>query len=79
MAKESTLHRIFCQNVCARRRTIGLTQVQVAERLNVSQASYAQIESGRTCPSLAVVEKVATALETNAWELLRSYKPVAAE
>lgn len=62
MAKDSRLHRVFCDNVKRRRKELGLTQGEVAERLGVSQPAYAAIETGRNDPSLDVVERVAVAL-----------------
>ena len=70
MPKHSTLHRIFMQNVRQRRRDLALTQSEVAERLGVSQPSYAALEGGKSIPGLEVVERVAIALETTPLELL---------
>jgi len=72
MAKDCTLHRMFCQNVVRRRKELGLTQTQVAERMGVSSPGYNQIERGISCPSLDVVERVATALETTGCALLQT-------
>lgn len=72
MAKDCTLHRMFCQRVIERRKELGLTQAQVSNRLGISQPAYAQIESGKSCPSLDVVERVATALECTGSELLQT-------
>lgn len=63
-------HAEFCERVKARRKELGLTQLQVAERLGMTQPSYAEIESGRTDPSLKRVYRVAEALETNVHDLL---------
>lgn len=78
MAKHSTLHKVFCQNVARERARLELTQAQVAERLGVSQPYYAEIEGGRRIPGLDVVERVAIALETTPADLLNSSSPVMA-
>jgi transcriptional regulator with XRE-family HTH domain len=75
MAKDSTLHRVFIQNVVRRRDELGLTQGDMAERLNMSRPGYNQIERGVRCPSLDVVERVATALETTGSDLLQTSVP----
>lgn len=72
MAKDCTLHRMFTQNVLRRRKELGLTQSDVAERLGMSRPAYTQIETGSNCPSLDVVERVATALETTGSDLLQT-------
>ena len=64
------LHTTFCENVKRRRKALGLTQVEIADRLGVSQPSYAQVESGRREPSLGLIQRVAAALEIEPAELL---------
>lgn len=39
----------------------GLTQAQLAERMHTSQSAIARLESGRSKPSVATLEKVAAA------------------
>lgn len=78
MAKDSTLHRVFCQNVVRRRKELGLTQADVAERLDIARPVYTQIESGRHCPSLIILERVAIALETTPPDLLQTQTAVVA-
>ncbi len=70
MAKDSTLHRVFCDNCRRQRERLELTQADVAKRLAVSQPTYAAIEAGRRMPGLDVVERVAVALQTTAAVLL---------
>jgi transcriptional regulator with XRE-family HTH domain len=64
------LHQRFVTNVKRRRLTLGMTQHQIADRLDIKQPSYAAIEAGRCNPSLDVVEKVARALDCDPEELL---------
>lgn len=71
MSKHSELHRIFCDNVRQRRSDLNLTQEQVAEKLGMSQPGYAQIEHGKTVPSLSILERVACALKTKPTDLLK--------
>jgi putative transcriptional regulator len=63
-------HAEFCERVKARRKELGLTQVEVAKLLGMTQASYAAIESGKREPGLNQVFRVATALETTVHDLL---------
>ena len=55
-------HAAFCRNLRARRIEAGLTQVDLAKRLGVSQPSVAQLETGEYVPSLDIVDRVAKAL-----------------
>jgi len=47
--------------VAAWRRYLGLTQVQVAKRIGITQSAYAQQEAARK-PRQATLDKIATAL-----------------
>lgn len=53
----------------ARRRDLGLTQAQVAERSGVSQADVSRIERGVIVPSMGTVQRLASAL-TARWVLV---------
>lgn len=63
-------HAAFCDNVKRRRKELGLTQVQMAERLEMSQPSYTQIESGRFAPGFMLLYRLAAALETTPQNLM---------
>jgi transcriptional regulator with XRE-family HTH domain len=65
-------HAEFCERVKARRKELGLTQVQMAERLGVTQPTYAAFESGRFDPKLSQIIKVAGALELTLSEILQA-------
>lgn len=47
----------------ANRRKAGLTQAELAARVASTQAAISKIETGRTLPSLRVIERIARALE----------------
>jgi transcriptional regulator with XRE-family HTH domain len=57
-----SLHRTFCNNIKARRIALGLTQKEVADRMGVAQATYAECESGRHAPGLPQIERICEAL-----------------
>lgn len=58
------LHSSFCNSVRARRRQLGLTQRQVADRLRVSRNRVTEIETGRFSPTLDLIGRLAAALNT---------------
>ena len=60
----------FRENVRARRLSLGWTQSKAADRLGVSQPQWAYIESGRNIPTLAMVDRVAAALNTTPEKLI---------
>lgn len=58
------------RNISSRRRTLGLTQAALAERLGVDTETLSRFERGKHVPSLATLEKLAGLLMTTAAELL---------
>jgi ribosome-binding protein aMBF1 (putative translation factor) len=50
--------------VIAARVTAGLTQEQLAQRMDTTQSVIARLESGRTKPSTQTLERLATATGT---------------
>ncbi len=65
-------HAEFCERVKARRKELGLTQVQMAERMGITQPAYCAIEVGRFDPTLSQMVKVAITLESSLVDLLPS-------
>ena len=51
-------------NLINARRNKGLTQVQVAEKANVSEVAYQRYESGERTPNVYVGQRIAKALNT---------------
>lgn len=48
--------------VKSKRQSLGLTQIELAERVGVSRTYLADIEAGRYIPSVKVLAKIAEAL-----------------
>ena len=61
----------FCRNVRTRRLHLGMTQVEFAEMLDVSQPGVSDIENDRYSVGLDMVDRIAVALETTSEALLR--------
>lgn len=71
---DNKLHRVFIDAIRERRKSLDLTQKDVAKILRVDQSTYAGIEAGRASPSLDTIERVAKALKfKNAIELFASH------
>ena len=60
---------IFVQNLRKYRQRSGLTQAQLAEKVNVSTHHIGMIELSRNNPTLELVERIAKALNINTYEL----------
>lgn len=61
-------------NVQARRRAIGMTQVELARALGEAQARVSELENGKTWPGPDRLEAIAAALECDLADLLREPK-----
>jgi len=60
---------VFVQNLRKHRRKCGLTQAQLAEKVNVSTHHIGMIELSRNNPTLELVERIANALNIKTYEL----------
>ncbi|MDR0554863.1 MAG: helix-turn-helix domain-containing protein [Treponema sp.] len=58
-----SLKSVLAFNMKAQRRILGITQAQLAERVDTSTNYIALIESERNFPSLPMLERIAAALE----------------
>ena len=58
------------RNIAARRKTLALTQDQVAERLGVEPMTISRFECGVSLPSLRRLTSLSLVLETSVAELL---------
>ncbi len=61
---------IFCKNLKECRKVSGLTQKQVAERLNVVESCYANWEQGRTEPNIDMLRKLSLILNVSVDDLI---------
>lgn len=57
------------RRVQKRRKELGYTQEELAEKLNISRTHMGHIEQGRKSPSLKLMEKLARALKINLSDL----------
>lgn len=57
-------------NIKARRRALGLTQAQLAERLEVETETFSRFERGKHAPSLRTLVRLAATLQTTVAGLL---------
>lgn len=78
------LSKVFAENIRSRRMQLGLTQTEVAERINAqrskkqpqaSQSAIAQLETGHRSATIQTLAEIATALELPPDLLLRCMEP----
>ena len=60
----------FCNNLKEIRKSNGLTQKQVAIKLNVVESCYANWEQGRTEPNIEMLRKLGEILKINLDDLI---------
>lgn len=65
---------MFKENLRKLRKQIGLTQKDIALKLNVVESCYANWEQGRTEPNIETLKKLCKILEVSADELLEMDK-----
>lgn len=70
-------HDHLADNIKALRETRGLSQQQIAKAAGIPRATWTHLESGAANPTLAVLIKVANALQVRLDELLVAPRPPA--
>ena len=68
------LKKLFAQNLKKKRRICGFTQANLAEKVDVSTHHIAMIELARNFPTSELIERIASALETEVYELFLEEK-----
>ena len=64
------LKQVFRENLKSRRLQLGMTQVELAEKLGVAQAYISDLESGRKRPLVDTLAPLADALRTTPARLI---------
>jgi transcriptional regulator with XRE-family HTH domain len=65
----TNLRDTFAHNLKAKRKSCGLTQAQLAEKVGVSTHHIAMIEIARHYPTMELVERIANTLDIEIYEL----------
>lgn len=69
MRKNAKLPKLLGKRIQKMRKMAGLTQEELAEKVNVSRAYIGYIEQARNTPSLELLEKIARILRTDLKDL----------
>lgn len=62
--------KIFCERLIEMRKSLGMTQRQVAEKLGITQPSYIRYEIGNSEPTLENLAKLADIFDVSVDYLL---------
>ena len=60
----------FCENLRLARKSSGLTQKQVSQKLSVVESCYANWEQGRTEPNIEMLRKLGEILKIDLDDLI---------
>jgi len=63
------LRKVLASNLKHYRKNMGLSQANLAEKVNLSDNYIALIETGRRFPSVKILERIAKALQRDTLEL----------
>ena len=63
--------KLFGERLKQRRQILGLTQAQLFEQTGITAAYISVIERGRANPTLDMMVKLAEAVGTEAWAMIR--------
>jgi transcriptional regulator with XRE-family HTH domain len=69
--QEDKYLKSFGKRLAEVRKSRGLTQEELAERLDISRLSVAYLETGRRWPRLLTLQKIVHVLKINLSELFR--------
>ncbi|MGN6275321.1 MAG: helix-turn-helix domain-containing protein [Solirubrobacterales bacterium] len=65
-----SLAKQISQNIAEARRGVGLSQAELGFRLHAASQEISRLESGRVCPRLTTLLRVARALEVPLTDLV---------
>ena len=71
-ASPSALRRVFADHVRARRKDLGLSQEELADRAQVHRTFIGHVERAETNVSIDNIDRISAALGVSASDLLRS-------
>jgi len=78
MQARTRLHKRFCERLRAMREAEGLTQREMAQKLDISQPAYAAIENGHHAPNLNTLDNLARVFKVEPADFLSEREPAAA-
>ena len=61
------IQMVYARNLRDRRKRLGLTQSELAERIGVSTSFITEIETGRKAPSFVTMEKISHTTGIPVW------------
>jgi len=74
-ADEKELAQVVGALIAARRKTIGLTQAQLAEKMDVEKETVSRMETGVISPTLTRLAQLAKLLDCQVSDLIQAHSP----
>jgi transcriptional regulator with XRE-family HTH domain len=68
-----TIEKRVGERIARQRKAVGLTQAQLAEKVNVQPETISRVETGKRTASLGLMAHVSEALELEMYELFRPH------
>jgi transcriptional regulator with XRE-family HTH domain len=65
----TSIRKVLADNIKANRKALGLSQIEFAEKAEMSLHHLAMLETEKNWPSSTMLEKIATALGVDSYEL----------
>lgn len=75
--EKTDLHERFAENLKAIRKSKGMTQIELAERLEIQQGYLSELERAKKPASLAMIARMAEVLGVDPSEFLAKESPIA--
>ncbi len=79
MIEETALREIMAKNIAQRRKALGMTQAELAQRLNYSDKSISKWERGEGLPDLYVLMQLCDIFGVGVGDMLAAEPPVPAQ
>ncbi len=64
---------VFAKNLKERRKKMGLTQAQLAQKIEVSTSFITEIELAKKAPSFQTIDKLANVMQAPVWTFFCDY------
>lgn len=65
------IHNRFRNNIQLKRKELGISQAKLANEANIDRSHISNIETGKSIPSIIMVEKISLALKSDISDLIK--------
>lgn len=65
------IHNRFRNNIQRKRKELGISQAKLANEADIDRSHISNIETGKSIPSIIMVEKISIALKSDISDLIK--------